>query len=182
MPRYDRVAIVLHWVIGAALLAQIAFGFSLDMVAPRGTPWRALVINTHKSIGIVLGLAILARLAWRMTHRPPQWPEGFTGWRPRAATALHRLLYALMVAVPLAGYSGSNFSRFGIRFFGHPLPPWGPDRPEVYDVLTSLHVGLAWMLGILIALHVAAALQHALIDRDGLFQRMAPAARTRRPP
>ena len=101
--RYGAVAIALHWAIGIALLAQIAFGFLLDDLAPRGTPARTGVINLHKSTGIVLGVLILARLAWRLQHRPPPWPAGFTGLRPRLATLGHRALYACMVAVPLAG-------------------------------------------------------------------------------
>ena len=60
---------VLHWLIGVLLLAEIAFGFLLDEIAPRGTPSRAGVINLHKSFGIVLGVLILVRLAWRLGHR-----------------------------------------------------------------------------------------------------------------
>jgi len=72
--RYDAVAVALHWLIGVALLAQITFGFLLDEIAPRGTPSRSAVINLHKSFGLVLAVAILARLAWRLGHRAPPWP------------------------------------------------------------------------------------------------------------
>jgi len=72
--RYDAVAVALHWLIGVALLAQITFGFLLDEIAPRGTPSRSAVINLHKSFGLVLGVAILARVAWRLGHGAPPWP------------------------------------------------------------------------------------------------------------
>src|SRR5206468_2806943 len=65
-PRYDGVAIALHWVLGLALVAQIAFGFMLDTLAPRGTPARTDVINLHKSTGIALGVLIVLRMAWRL--------------------------------------------------------------------------------------------------------------------
>ena len=172
--RYDRVAAVLHWVIGAALLGQIAFGFLLDEIAPRGTPSRAAVINLHKSFGIVLGLAIVLRLAWRLAHRPPRWPSAMPGWQRQAARAGHGALYACMIVLPVSGYVGSNFSKHGVRFFGRPVAPWGPDLPSAYDALNGLHVATAWVFAALIAGHVLAALQHAWIDRDGMFRRIWP--------
>jgi len=179
MARYGRVAIVLHWAIGLLLLAEIAFGFLLDDIAPRGTPWRGVVVNLHKSVGVVLIVLGLLRLAWRLRHRPPPWPATLPPWRARAATAMHRALYAAMIGAPLAGYVGSNFSRHGVRFFGHPFAPWGPDLPAVYAFCNQLHVALSWALGLLIALHVAAAAEHALHDDDGVFARMWPGWRSR---
>lgn len=69
--RYSRAAMLLHWVVGAALLAQIGFGFLLDEIAPRATPARAGVIGLHKSFGLVLALLVVARLAWRLRHPAP---------------------------------------------------------------------------------------------------------------
>ena len=172
--RYDKIAAALHWLIGLALLGQITFGILLDDIAPRGTPSRAGVINLHKSFGIVLGVAILARLAWRLAHRPPDWPAILPGWQRRAARAMHWALYACMVVTPLSGYVASNFSKHGIRFFGVALKPWGPDLPAVYDALQDVHVATAWLFVALIGGHVLAALQHAIVARDGVFRRMWP--------
>jgi cytochrome b561 len=173
--RYDRVAIALHWAIGLALLAQIAFGFSLDAIAPRGTPLRAPVINLHKSTGMILGLLIAARLVWRLRHAPPPWPEGVPAWRRRAATLGHRALYACMLVMPLSGYIASNFSKYGVLFFGIALNPWGPELPEVYAVFNGIHVATAWLLTALVAGHVLVALRDLWIDRDGVAGRMWPA-------
>src|SRR3954468_22246189 len=87
--RYDRVAAWLHWAIGALLLAEIAFGLLLDEIAPRGTPARAGVINLHKSFGIVLGVLIVIRIAWRLGHAPPPWPATMSARRQRAANLGH---------------------------------------------------------------------------------------------
>jgi cytochrome b561 len=172
--RYDRVAVALHWLIAAALLAQIGFGFLLDDIAPRGTPARSGVINLHKSFGMVLGVLIVLRLAWRLAHRPPPLPGTLPPWQRRAAKLSHRLLYACMLVMPLSGYVASNFSRRGVVFFGTPLAPWGPDLPAVYAFLGGVHQVTAVVLVGLITVHVAAALKHALVDRDGVFRRMAP--------
>lgn len=178
--RYDRIAIALHWLIGAALLAQIVFGFELDHLAPRGTPGRAGVINLHKSVGIVLGLLVLVRLGWRLAHPPPAWGDTLDPRRQQHARLGHRALYACMVAVPLAGYLASNFTRYGIRFFGHAWPAWGRDDPGVYAVLNGAHVLGAWLFATLVAGHVAIALEHLLIERDDVFARVWPFAH--RPP
>ncbi|MGH8820325.1 MAG: cytochrome b [Rhodoferax sp.] len=169
--RYTRTTIVLHWFIGIALLAQLAFGWIVSEI-PRHTPARGYYVNLHKSVGITLGILILLRLAWRLTHRPPAMPSFMEKWQRLAALATHRLLYVLMVAMPTLGYVASNFSEHGVKFFGHPLPPWGPDLPAVYKLLNGAHIVCAYVLATVIALHVLAALQHAVIKRDGIFWRI----------
>ena len=78
-----------------------------------------------------------------------------------------------MVA-PLAGYLGSNFSRYGVRLFGLALTPWGPDWPAAYSLLVGIHDVSTYLLLALVAGHVALAIQHAVVERDGLFARIAP--------
>lgn len=172
--RYTRVAIALHWLIGVALLGQITFGFLLDELAPRGTPGRAGTINLHKSFGLVLAALIVLRIVWRLRHRPPAWPAALPEWQRRAADLGHRALYACMIVMPASGYIASNFSKHGVKFFGLALEPWGADLPAVYGVFNGLHIGTAWLFTALIAGHIAMALRHALIDRDGIISRMWP--------
>ncbi len=170
--RYDRVAVTLHWLMALAVIGQLVFGLMLDDLAPRGTPARAGVINLHKSIGIVLGLLALARLAWRWTHQPPAWPASLSPAQQRAARWGHGLLYACMILAPLAGVIASNFSKHGVRFFGFKLAPLGPDLVPVYKFFSGLHGLLVWTLMVLVAGHVLMALKHAWIDRNGLFSRI----------
>jgi cytochrome b561 len=172
--RYDCFAAWLHWGIGALLLAEIAFGLLLDDIAPRGTPARAGVINLHKSFGIVLGVLIVIRIAWRLAHASPPWPPSMSRARQRAADAGHAALYVCMVVAPLAGYLGSNFSKYGVRFFGAELAPWGPDWPRAYAVLVGVHDASSDLLLALVVGHVAMALRHALVERDGIFDRIVP--------
>jgi YVTN family beta-propeller protein len=172
--RYGRTAILLHWAIGALLVAQIVFGFALDDLAPRGTPARGAVINLHKSCGLLLFALVVVRLGWRLGHPPPAAPGAMPRWQRRAATWVHRALYGAMLLLPLAGYVASNFSRHGVKFFGLAMPPWGPDLPPLYQLFNSLHVALALGLTLLITGHVLVALYHAAIARDGVVRRMLP--------
>jgi cytochrome b561 len=182
--RYDRVAAWLHWGIGALLLVEIVFGLLLDDIAPRGTPARAGVINLHKSIGIVLGVLIALRIAWRLRHAPPPWPPSMSALRKRLANAGHVALYVCMAVAPLSGYIGSNFSRHGVRFFGAELAPWGPDWPRAYALLVGVHDVSSYLLLALTVGHVAMALRHGLVERDGIFDRIVPwqSSRRRGPP
>jgi cytochrome b561 len=170
--RYDNVAVSLHWILVVGILCQIALGLYLNEV-PRGTPARTVWVNFHKSVGITLGVLILCRLLWRLTHRPPALPATMAPWERIAARASHALLYTCMVALPLAGYIASNFSKFGIKYFNVvQLKPWGIDDQRIYGIFNSTHKVLAVLFIALIALHVLAALKHAAIDRDGIVRRM----------
>lgn len=169
---YTRTAVVLHWLVGLALVGEFGFGLALREVA-RGSPSRGPLVNLHKSIGIALGIAILARLAWRATHRPPALPPTVARWQAAAARANHAVMYACMVVIPLSGYVASNFSKYGVKVLGRVVfAPWGPDRPEVYAFFNGLHDWAAWLLAGLVAVHVLAALEHAWIARDGPFARL----------
>jgi cytochrome b561 len=168
---YSGVAVALHWLIAALLLGQIAFGWFLTTIA-RGTPMRGIYVNFHKSTGITIGVLILARILWRLLHAPPPFPSFMPAWQRATARANHIALYALMLTMPLSGYIASNFSKYGIKFYNAvKLPPWGIDDHRVYAFFNSIHVVAAYLFAALIALHVLAALQHA-IRRDRVLSRM----------
>ena len=172
--RYSRTAVVLHWLIALAVLGQIAFGWYLQLI-PRLTPDRTIFVNLHKSTGLVIAALIVLRLAWRLSHRPPPLPPSMPAWERRAALANHALLYACMLIMPVAGYTASNFSKFGVKFFNAvPLPPWGVDDRGIYAFFNGLHVVTSYVFVSLIAIHIAAALRHLFFPRYGIFRRMLP--------
>ena len=177
--RYTGTAIALHWGIALLLLGQFAFGLMLGDI-PRGTPARGYYVNLHKSSGILIGLLILLRLGWRLTHTPPPLPGGMPRWQRHAARASHIALYACMLALPLSGYLASNFSKHGVKFFNLVRwAPWGPDDKTLYAVFNGAHHLAALLLALLVGVHVLAVAKHMLIDRDGLLLRMWPQRGTR---
>jgi len=172
--RYDRIAMALHWIIAVGVLSQIALGWWMIDIPKQPPGVRAYWFNLHKSIGMTLGVLILLRLSWRLTHRPPPLPSATPLWQARAAHASHMLLYACMLAMPLAGYLGSVFSGYPIKYFGSTLPSWGWKDEALKQLLSTVHYAAALTFIALIAVHVLAALKHWLIDRDGVFHRMLP--------
>jgi cytochrome b561 len=173
-PRYTATAIVLHWTIAAAVLAQISLGLWMVGI-PKSPPGvRAWWFNVHKSIGITIALLVMVRLVWRLTHRPPALPATVRPWQRMAARISHRGLYTCLVVLPLSGYLGSSFTKYPILFFGVRLPHWGWDSPVLKEICSQVHFYAACLLIGLIVLHVCAALKHRFIDRDGVFERMFP--------
>ena len=168
---YDRVAVALHWLIAVCLVGQILFGWYLGSV-PRGTPARAIDVNLHKSTGLTLGLLILVRVYWRLTHPAPPIPHFLPSWERAAARWNHLALYGCMLVMPLSGYIASNFSKHGVKLFNRvSLPPWGVDDSSVYALFNGTHIVTSYLLVALIMLHIAAAIRHA-VRRDGILQRI----------
>jgi cytochrome b561 len=123
-------------------------------------------------MGMTILMLSAIRLVWRLTHQPP--PDiPMPAWQRRAAHVTHLVLYTLFFAVPLAGWAYSSAAGFPIVLFAVlPLPDWVPVNRDLAEVLKALHHVLAYAMAALIAIHIAAALKHHLIDRDGLLARM----------
>jgi len=170
--RYPRSVALLHWLIAALILVLIALGWFMADI-PKGTPARAYYFNLHKSLGLIAALGIAGFIGWRWRHAPPP-PPRLARWEARIMAPARVLMYLLLVLVPVSGYVEANFSPYGIRFFGLPLPPWGPDDKRLYFLFNHMHVYSADAFAALLALHAGAALKHWLVNRDRILQRMLP--------
>lgn len=173
--RYTATARWLHALLGLTLVGLIAMG--LYMTSLPFSPLRLKLYNWHKWVAVLVLALSVVRLAWRLTHRPPELPvsirDRMPAWQRFAHHGTHLALYSLFFAVPLLGWAYSSAAGFPVVLFGVlPLPDWVPASPELAEQLKPLHRLAAYGLAALMALHVAAALKHALIDRDGLLRRM----------
>ena len=179
--RYTRTAVVLHWLVAAAIVVNVVLALSADALPD---DWVRPVIDTHKSIGVtVLGLALL-RLLWRLGHRPPALPSTYARWERRLSTAVHVLLYLLMLALPLSGWlhdsAWKDAATHPMHWFG--LFEWprigvvtglAPEvRERMHDLFGEIHTWFAYVLYGVLALHVLGALKHQWIDRQPELQRM----------
>jgi len=171
--KYTRVSIALHWVLAIALILQLGVGVWMGDI-PKGNPARAYYFNLHKSFGIVLFALIVLRVWWRRGHPAPLLPAAFIGWQRTLAVASHHLLYACMVVMPISGFVGSNFTKYGVKFFGLQVGPWGWEDKGIYAVFNGIHEICGNLFIAIVALHVVAALKHLIVDRDGIFERMLP--------
>ncbi len=170
---YTRTAMALHWLLAAALLGSFSVG--LYMTDLPFSPQRLKLYNWHKWAGVTILALSALRLVWRLTHPPPP-EQPAPAWQRRAARLTHGALYVLFFAVPLAGWAYSSAAGFPIVWFGVlPLPDFVSPDKALAEAIKPWHGRLAWALAALAALHVAAALKHQFVDRDGLLRRMLPA-------
>lgn len=174
-PRYHPVSMALHWLLALLILGSLAVG--LYMTGLPFSPQRLKLYNWHKWAGVVILALSAARLLWRLAQRPPAMPP-MPAWQARAAHGAHLALYLLFFAVPLSGWAYSSAAGFPIVLFAVlPLPDWVPVSRELAETLKPVHHYLAYALAAVIGLHMAGALKHHFIDRDGLLLRMLPGRR-----
>ena len=173
--RYGAPAIFLHWVL--ALLIAFMAGLGWYMMTVEHQPGGRWYMDLHKSIGLIVFSLVLLRVLWRLFHQPDPLPEGVPAWQGLLSRFTQWLLYGCMVALPVTGILGAEYSRAGLAFFGIGLPAGiTPDRATA-KLLFKTHEFLVWVLVGLVGLHVLGALKHLLVDRDAVFGRMWPARR-----
>lgn len=172
---YNGVAMAFHWLL--ALMIVVSFSVGLFMSDLPFSPLRLKLYNWHKWAGVTILALSALRLLWRLTHRAPA-DVAMPAWQRIAAHVTHGLLYLLFFMVPLSGWAYSSASGFPIVWFGVlPLPDFVAPDKLLAATLRDRHELLAWCLAGLVSLHVAGALKHQLIDRDGLMGRMWPRRR-----
>ncbi len=173
--RYTRPAVLLHWLLALMILGSFSVGVYMSDLPV--SPTRLKLYSWHKWAGVTILVLSALRLLWRLGHRPP--PDvPMPAWQARAAHLTHRLFYLLFFAVPLAGWAYSSAAGFPVVWFGVlPLPDFVPVHKPLAEILKAVHGNLAFALAGLVLLHVAGAVKHQFIDRDGLIRRMGWGAR-----
>ncbi len=183
--RYTTVAIVLHWLIAAAIIFQVILGWRMGD-EPKG-PATYAIFQLHKSIGITILLLSLARLAWRLFHRPPPHPATQPRWETIASQVVHVAFYVIMIGLPLTGWIIVSTSKLTIPTVLYGAIPW-PHVPFLSELAAGPkhlwnqagmagHQLLVWLTYGLLALHLGAVAKHQILDRDEVFGHMAAGAK-----
>lgn len=173
--RYSRGAIILHWTIALLIIGNVAGAFLSEGMAK---PDRAQIMALHKAFGITILLLSLVRIGWRLMHPPPPLVETLSTWEAALAKVTHWLFYILMLALPVSGWAfvsaagaGKPVNMFGL--FDLPALPVGYDKLTA-GMFQTIHGALGFVMIGLFVLHVAGALKHQWLDRDGTLRRMLP--------
>ncbi|MGC4251736.1 MAG: cytochrome b/b6 domain-containing protein, partial [Sphingobium sp.] len=171
MQRYSLAAIFLHWTIAVLLAFQISVGWALGGLGARGFA----LFQLHKSIGITILALTLARIAVRVWKPRPAPVEG--GWQGALAKTVHGGLYLFMLGAPLTGWALVSTAKVKVPtlIFGVIPLPHLPLPMSAHEWAEGGHGLLAWIGVALFLLHVAGALRHHMLLKDGLIWRMMPA-------
>ena len=191
--RYNKTAVFLHWLIAIGIFGMFALGWyasDLPKDAPKQAAYdlfdwgiytwqlaepispRSFYYNLHKSLGLTVFAIILIRILWRLVNKPPELLDTYKKWEKSLATITHRLLYILLIALPLTGVIMSAYSKYGIKWFGLPFIK-GLDNNAMRELYKEAHEVIGIVLLVLIAIHVLGALKHKFIDKDNTMKRMS---------
>jgi cytochrome b561 len=176
--RWGSVAQLLHWLIVVLIAIQVTLALIADDL-PLGMKKLAMLAR-HKSVGItILALAVI-RLIWRWanpTH--PALPGTLKPYERVLANFTHAALYILLFAMPLSGWMMSSARGFPVSWFGWvQLPDFVPKNKALYDAMLETHEVLAITLGLVVFLHIAAAVKHHVVLKDNVLRRMLPFTKT----
>ena len=173
--RYHPLARALHWVLALAIVGNFILGVYMSDLP--FSPARLQYYSWHKWAGVMVLAFSAVRLVVRLVFPPPPLPlkieAAMPAWQKLAHHATHAGLYLAFFAVPLTGWAFSSAAGFPIVLFGKlPLPDLVPVSESLADVLKETHEIAAFAMAALVLLHVAGAVKHQVIDRDGLMSRM----------
>ena len=160
----------LHWVMAVCILAMLFIG--VGMVSTVTTSYLALV-SLHKPLGIAILVLVVLRILVRLRSGAPALPADLPVPMKLAAVLSQYALYALMIAMPLLGWAMLSAGAYPVELFpGVFLPAILPQSDSLHTLLWNLHRALAFVFFAVILMHIAGALFHALVRRDGVFQAM----------
>lgn len=167
---YSRVARWLHWIIAVLVIAGLALGLlheRLEGVLPSAIP-------IHKSIGFTVLALTLVRLGWRLGHKPPPLPAEMPGWEKFLSRVTHIAFYALLLILPLSGWTFSSAGQYPLNWFGlFDIPKFGLAKEDpITGIAHETHELLAYLMLGLVLLHIFAALRHQFILKDNVLRRM----------
>lgn len=170
-PVYGATAKWLHWLIVVLLVAQFVVAWTMPHMRRNTQP--GTLINLHFSIGMVILLVAMVRLAWRLVRGEPEPAADLPSWQVQTARIVHWALYALLFVVPILGLINASWRGFPVIMFGLEFPRLIEPRAAGWAWTGDVHGLLAnYMMLALVGLHVTAGLYHYLIRRDGVLQRM----------
>ncbi len=171
--RFTPLQRTLHWLMAVCILAMLFIGVGM---ASSVAPEYLTLVNIHRPLGIAILILALIRLAVRLRYGAPALPVDLPEPMKLAAYLSHYVLYALMIVMPLIGWAMLSAAEYPVVLWpGVWLPQILPLNPSLHTALWNAHFYLAFLFFALILMHLAAALFHALIRRDGVFDSMGPA-------
>lgn len=169
---YDPVAKGLHWLMALLVIGLWSVGLVMDDL-PKGDV-RSQVIGLHKAMGVVVLVLAMARLGWRLGHPAPELPATMPALERLAAKLGHWALYGLMIALPVDGILLSQAGGRVVNVFGVVLPTVLDKNEALKEIFETAHEAMGWLLAVVIAVHVAAALRHHFMLKDDVLTRMLP--------
>ena len=165
----------LHWLVAICVLTTAVVAVTMVNL-PEG-PTQDKLFVFHKSLGVLILILMTLRLINRLVVGAPAPDPSIEPWQRKASSAVHGSLYVLLFAMAIVGLIGHSLFGAATPFFGlFEIPPFTPNNEGLSDALFVLHTWVGFLVIVLVVVHIAGALYHAFIRRDGVIYRMLPRA------
>ena len=172
---YPSTSKLLHWLVAICVLTTAPVAIMMGRV-DKG-PTQDLLYNFHKSLGVLILVLMLLRLINRLAVGAPIPDPNIEPWQKTVSSAVHGLLYVLLLAMPVVGYVANSAYGATTPFFGlFTLPKIVGDNEALAAQLFTLHRWAGFLVIVLVLMHVGAALYHYVVRGDTVLQRMLPRA------
>ncbi|MQT64260.1 cytochrome b [Pseudomonas sp. FSL R10-0056] len=167
---FAPVGRLLHWLMALMIIAMLFIGAGLAASVSQRHEW---LLDLHKPLGIAILLLVVVRLFVRFATRQPPLPADLPVVQVLAAKMSHVLLYALMLVLPLVGWGMISAAGDPVMLGSAlQLPGLLPANPALFALLRKTHTYLAYLLFFTVLAHLAAALFHGWVRRDGVLASM----------
>ena len=170
MTRYNSALVTLHWLMAIMIfLALVAGGLILDNM-PNDSPDKAGGLAGHMAVGSLIGVLLIVRLIVRLTTAKPTPASTGNPLLDRLGALTHWAFYLCIAGMVLSGLAtaiGADLLPIAYGGSGATIPAMMEELPQ-----RALHGLFAITLVLLIGLHIAGALYHQFVLKDGLMRRM----------
>ncbi len=174
--KLSSTTVILHWLVTIAVIGMLTIGIYMTQTETFALyPW-------HKSFGLLVFVLVVARALWRIKNGWPEPVGNYPSYERMLAKTVHWVLVVGPVLMPISGFLMSSLGGTGVSLFGLEIVARNPDPVDPQKVIPhneglagffrSIHGIVAWALVIGILLHIAGALKHHVVDKDGTMRRM----------
>ncbi len=169
---YDPISKWLHWVITLLMIALLAIGWIMVDLGYYH-PWYHRSLTWHKSLGIIVGLIVLVKFAWRLITSYPKADSSLNTFEKVASKIAHHFLLLSMTVLPLSGYLISSSAGDAIDVFNwFSVPAIAQVSAALREQAINIHYYIAYATIAVVFLHIAGALKHHFIDKKDTLKRM----------
>lgn len=168
---YSTTAKFFHWTVALLVLGIVPGGLLMGRM-PEG-PLQTNIYFLHKSAGLLVLMFMTLRIIYRFAHGAPPPEPGLKRWERIASETVHWALYIMLLLTPMVALRA--YSAYGqpAPFFGiFEIPPFTAKNEPLSEQLFYIHGWMGWAVGALFCIHIAGALRHYFVRRDGVLQRM----------
>jgi cytochrome b561 len=168
--RLSKTTVTLHWSVALLFLGALGLGLYVEDLA--NSPEKFELLATHKSIGLALFVIAVMRLLWRFKEGAISSISTLPKWQAVLAKGAHYLLLLATISMPLSGIIMTIGGGRALEFFGIQLLAAGEKIEWMSGLGHFIHVQSVNIIIAVLALHIAGALKHQFLDKDGTISRM----------